>query len=89
MSGLKADSEFGFNALDFMAPDKLSKKEVLEFLGRFLNTPDFSLNSCRLEFRQGAELLPFRHVDSEQRMVQAKPQHLFQEEGMSLPVGIC
>lgn len=37
LSGLKGDSELGFNALDFMAPDKLSKKEVLEFLGRLLN----------------------------------------------------
>lgn len=28
--------EFGSNALDFIAPENLYKKEVLEYLGRFL-----------------------------------------------------
>lgn len=74
LNGLNGDPEFGFNALDFTAPDKLSKKEVLEFLGRFLKTPDFSfLNSCRLEFRQGAELLPF--ITWTKSSVWCRPSH--------------
>lgn len=41
---LNADSESGFSALDFVAPGKLYKKEVLEYPGRFLKKkPSFLL----------------------------------------------
>lgn len=41
------------------------------------------------ESRQEAGLLPFHSVDLEGLMVQAKTQHLFQEKGVTLPIGLC
>lgn len=40
--GLYGDFEFAFNALDIIAPDKLWKKEFLEYLRRFLEKSAFS-----------------------------------------------
>lgn len=85
LSGLNGDFVFGFSTLDFIAPDKLYKKEVLEHLRRFLEKAKTFLSNSLLWLRSGEELSYFQ----ERLVVPAETQCLFQEKSTTLPVGIC